>query len=514
MSTVNPSSTDPASQPDQDAGNAEESHFGSRFLFFNAVPSWLVSAILHLLLIVLLAFWRLPGSNKTIVQLLTETEEAVEVEEIELKEFTPTDLPQFEDAEPTEDEFMVIDDKTFEEEVEIETFEFDSNVSELEDPYKLTAVEPTATIGITANSKTLDRSAASKEKMLKDAGGNEASERAVLDALNWIVQHQLPDGGWSFDHTTGPGAFRRTPGPGEARQARFGATAMAILPLLGAGQTHLEGEPKFKEAIRKGLKYLVENQQRVALRGGGVGGSLYEPEGNMYSHGLATIALCEAYAMTKDRDLLYPAQAAINFIVYAQDDTSGGWRYAPKSGGDTSVVGWQFMALKSGQMGFLTIPERTIGKAVQFLDSVQTESGAKYGYAEPGGGISTTSIGLLCRMYLGWDKENPAMARGVEYLGQQGPSKNNMYYNYYATQVMRHYGGDDWKKWNKAMRDYLIAQQADKGNAKGSWYFEHNWSKRGGRLYNTSLACMILEVYYRHLPIYGSKAAEEEFPLE
>ncbi|MEE2641296.1 MAG: prenyltransferase/squalene oxidase repeat-containing protein [Planctomycetota bacterium] len=508
------STATPPAEAEQEQNPSEETSGGNRFIFFNAVPSWLVSAILHLLLVVLLAFWPLPGSSKSLVELLTETEEPVEVEELELKDFTPTDLQQFEDAQPQEDEFMVIDDQSFEEEVEIETFDFETSESELDDPLELKEVQPTAMIGITANSKTLDRSTKSKKKMLKEAGGNEASERAVLDALNWIVQHQLPDGGWSFDHTTGPGTFRKTPGPGEARQARFGATAMAILPLLGAGQTHLEGEAKFKASIRRGLMFLVENQKRVALPGGGVGGSFFEPGGNMYSHGLATIAICEAYAMTKDRDLLYPAQAAINFIVYAQDDTTGGWRYAPRAGGDTSVVGWQFMALKSGQMGFLTIPERTVGKAIQFLDSVQAESGAKYGYVEPGGGSSTTSIGLLCRMYLGWDKENPAMARGVEYLGKQGPSKNNMYYNYYATQVMRHYGGDEWKKWNKAMRDYLITQQSKKGNVKGSWYFDHHWSKRGGRLYNTSLACMVLEVYYRHLPIYGSKAAEEEFPLE
>ena len=29
-----------------------------------------------------------------------------------------------------------------------------------------------------------------------------------------------------------------------------------------------------------------------------------------------------------------------------------------------------------------------------------------------------------------------------------------MYYNYYATQVMRHWEGEEWEKWNKVMRDY------------------------------------------------------------
>lgn len=505
-----------ATEPRNESGEAAdaEPRSGSRFILFSAVPAWLVSAILHLVLVVLLAFWPLPGVDKTLVELLTETTKTEVVEEIELKEFTPQDVQTFEDATPTDDQFMVIDDSEFAEDVDLEDFDFSESITEKMDALQMDSLEVNATVGMTSATKSLDRSSESKKKMLKEAGGNEASERAVLDALNWIVQHQLPDGGWSFDHTIGPGAFRKSPGAGEARQARFGATAMAILPLLGAGQTHLEGEAKFKESIRKGLTFLVENQKKVALPGGAVGGSFYETEGNMYSHGLATIALCEAYAMSKDRDLVYPAQAAINFIVYAQDPVTGGWRYQPRQGGDTSVVGWQFMALKSGQMGYLTIPERTIANATRFLDAVQVESGAKYGYAEPGAGSSTTSIGLLCRMYLGWDKENPALERGVEFLGKSGPSKNNMYYNYYATQVMRHYGGEPWKRWNKAMRDYLVAQQSKAGNVKGSWYFDHQWSRRGGRLYNTSLGCMTLEVYYRHLPIYGSKAAEEEFPLE
>ena len=37
----------------------------------------------------------------------------------------------------------------------------------------------------------------------------------------------------------------------------------------------------------------------------------------MYSHGICTIALTEAYAMTGDRELLAAAQAALNYIVYA-----------------------------------------------------------------------------------------------------------------------------------------------------------------------------------------------------
>jgi hypothetical protein len=109
--------------------------------------------------------------------------------------------------------------------------------------------------------------------------------------------------------------------------------------------------------------------------------------------------------------------------------------------------------------------------------------------------------------------------RGYANLGPQfnrSAPRFNMYYNYYATQVMKHYGGDTWKRWNGKMRDFLVKSQSNEGDAKGSWYFgegDHG-AKVGGRLYATSLACMTLEVYYRYLPLYGNSATEDEFPLD
>ena len=89
-----------------------------------------------------------------------------------------------------------------------------------------------------------------------------------------------------------------------------------------------------------------------------------------------------------------------------------------------------------------------------------------------------------------------------------------MYYNYYATQVLRHYGGEDWTNWNEVMREYLIETQSKNGHQEGSWFFDGpHGTQQGGRHFSTSMATMILEVYYRHLPIYGTKATEVEFPL-
>ena len=354
------------------------------------------------------------------------------------------------------------------------------------------------------------RGAESRAAMVRDYGGTKESEVAVAMALKWIANHQNPDGGWSFDHTAA-GRRNCTCGDmGTAKTSFNGATAMALLPFLGAGNTHKKGE--YKKQVEAGLYYLTRS-----MKVNGATGDLTDAGGRMYSHGLCAITLTEAFAMTKDRQLMAPAQMSLNFITYAQDPVGGGWRYKPRQAGDTSVVGWQLMALKSGHMAYLNVPKNTVAGCYKFLDSVQANSGSTYGYTSPGGGHATTAVGLLCRMYLGWKKDEPALIRGVETISKWAPSKTDMYYNYYATQVMRHHGGPLWDKWNKTMRDHLVAtQKTGKGQCDntGSWHMGAGHGARvGGRLYNTALATMILEVYYRHMPIYAQQAAEDDFPL-
>jgi hypothetical protein len=364
-----------------------------------------------------------------------------------------------------------------------------------------------ATVGSYTGDGLSGRGEGKRGELARKSGGTEASEKSVVAALKWLAEHQMPNGGWSFNHTRAPSCGGQCRNPGKLEDARIGATAMALLPFLGAGQTHKTGS--YKKTVQSGLYFLVTQMKRTPQ-----GGNMWEPGGRMYSHGMASIALCEAYAMTHDKGLHQPAQEAVNFICYAQDPVGGGWRYDPREKGDTSVVGWQIMALKSGHMAYLVVPPSTAKKAFQFLDSVQEESGAFYGYLDPGRGEATTAIGLLCRMYLGWKKDNASLQRGVEWVSNTGPSMGNMYYNYYATQVMRHWEGDLWTKWNDVMRDQLVNSQAKGGHETGSWYMPGGdlGADQGGRLYCTSMATMILEVYYRHLPIYRKQSTEESFP--
>lgn len=354
---------------------------------------------------------------------------------------------------------------------------------------------PLASVGIDLHGQLAGRRPQLRGALLEAEGGTPQSEAAVLRGLRWLAAHQQQDGSWNFNHHLGTCAGRcRNPGTHASTTA---ATALVLLAFLGHGETHREGE--FCEAVRRGLYYLL-------ARGAETPHGLDLQEGTMYAQGLAAMALCEAYALTHDRGLQRPAQRALDFIVYAQDKQGGGWRYSPGMPGDTTVTGWQLMALRSGQMAYLVVPDECLEAAARFLDSVQQRYGACYGYQTPGQAVTTTSIGLLCRMYQGWQRTHEGLAAGVALLAAEGPSPDNMYYNYYATQVLHHWGGRPWDDWNQKMRERLIADQVADGHESGSWHYTGGRAAAGGRLYNTAMAVMTLEVYYRHLPLYRDTA--------
>ena len=60
----------------------------------------------------------------------------------------------------------------------------------------------------------------------------------------------------------------------------------------------------------------------------------------------------------------------------------GGWRYAPRQAGDTSVTGWQLMALKSGQMAGLSVRADVLKKVEKSLRMIDDGS---YGWCEETG---------------------------------------------------------------------------------------------------------------------------------
>lgn len=334
------------------------------------------------------------------------------------------------------------------------------------------------------------RVGATKAALLELGEGTNASEAAVAKGLMWLARVQSADGVWKLD-----GNF---PDKGNANDAA--GTALGLLPFLGAGKTHKASKDNpYDKPIERALTALINMQDKKT-------GAFSR---DMYAHGLATIAMSEAFAMSQDYNLKRPTQLALNFIVKAQHE-GGGWRYSPGQAGDTSVTGWQIMALKSGLMAGLDVPAISLRRAQLFLDSVASPSTEGSGYTGPQPTPTMTAVSLLCRQYVsGWGRQNLRLIKAVDNHIKPNaprPEKKDVYYYYYATQVMHNLGGDDWKAWNTKMREQLIASQENdrsKPETWGSWPTAGDqWGRNGGRLMVTSLNLLTLEVYYRYLPLY------------
>jgi hypothetical protein len=244
-------------------------------------------------------------------------------------------------------------------------------------------------------------------EMVRQEGGTTLTEAAVARGLQWLHKHQNADGSWSLDR------FNRSSGctcsaPAGIHSDSAG-TSLALLPFLGAGQTHLVGH--YRESVAGGLRWLIAHQkQNGDLRADSAGNS------GMYAQGQGAIVLCEAFFMTGDEALRVPAQLAIDFIVDAQHG-AGGWRYKPREPGDTSVFGWQLMALQSARAANLTVPPETLILASHYLDSVQSDDGARYNYmGRRRADHVMTAEALLCRMYMGWTTSDPGLQRGMAFL--------------------------------------------------------------------------------------------------
>ena len=409
--------------------------------------------------------------------------------------------------------------------------------------------------------------------------GNYATPEAIQaidQGLFWLARHQLADGGWGFDHRVGI-CQGRCPDPGDLLGARVAATGLALLPFLGSGHTPTHG--KYRHRVAAGINFLINSM--------GNDGSLWRPEGQMYGHGIATLALCECYGMMAqapppepdedtsifvDPDAFDPdklseedrkkweeeqkkrnrgfgdqrradrekrerealekgagrldvgrlrraATKAAEYIIRAQSG-DGGWRYKPGERGDTSVLGWQIMAMKSAKDAGLGWNRGSIASANGFLNSVQYEAagdqaygfvGTRYAYM-PNKQIkteATTAIGVLCRMYMGTSPYHPGMKVAIERIGKRGPMSGDMYYNYYANQIMFQHGGEPWEQWTERLSATLQGSQSRQGHMEGSWFFgrgaDHG-GESGGRLYATAMACLCLEESFRHLPMFREMA--------
>jgi hypothetical protein len=332
---------------------------------------------------------------------------------------------------------------------------------------------------------------------IEQLGGSDKTEEAIKRSLDWFTRNQEGDGRWSIGKHGGQ------------KNHDIAATSFAVLCYFGWGIKHNQpGKPdKHQKTVQKALKWLVDNM--------GKDGDFTNGQGNgMYDQGVATMALAEAYGLTKDPVLKEPLRKSVDFIIKAQNPNHGAWDYKPWHKGpkgnriDTSVSGWQIMALRSARMAGIKIKERPFQLASKWLDTIGAgQNRGLYGYdSRRYKSDAMVAEGLFAQQLLGTPPSHARMKESINHIASKPPKKGkrDFYYWYYGCLSLYQNQGPAWDEWNARIKPIWLDLQVKNGPNSGSW--DHNKGgkhmKEMGRVITTALATLSLEVYYRYLPLY------------
>jgi prenyltransferase beta subunit len=306
---------------------------------------------------------------------------------------------------------------------------------------------------------------------------------SVRKGLDYLAQKQDADGG-----------FQSSQGGAEYPTAM---TALAGMAFLANGCTPSRGP--YADQVRKCINFLVAQQDKTGLIARG-------PENGrpMYGHGFSLMFLSCVHGMEQDpKNRERIGQIIKNAIQLTASGQSnlGGWYYTPGSYDEGSVTVTQMQALRAAHNAGFTIPKGTIEGAIKYLELCKSpEGGIIYSYRSGGDTRTPITAAAVCCLYSTGDYDSPLAETCLKYVQKEFKNTQNefssghyFYLHLYASQAFYQAGDEYWDAYFPAARDNLLKQQAQDGS----------WSGDGvGQVYGTALACMLLQLPYKYLPIY------------
>lgn len=345
-------------------------------------------------------------------------------------------------------------------------------------------------------------------------------ELSIERGLKWLYSHQDQNGRWDndrfFKHDQ---AGSQKDGPGSAVHD-VGATGLALLAFLGAGNTTTTGP--YKETVLKAARWL-RNQQ-------GPNGLFGTPASHdfIYDHAIASFAMCEAYGISKDMRLKKAAQMGINYLESHRNPYAC-WRYQPRDNdNDSSVTGWCLRAYRSASDFGLQVNRQALKITANFLDELTDPASGRLGYTKRGegssrhpgdhatrfpieSGESLTALGLASRFLLKQSPDRqPVMRLAADRLLAKLPDATNAgavdhYYWFHGTTAMMSMGGNHWQQWSRAAAATLLGMQRKDGHLLGSWDSSGVWGRDGGRVYSTALMLVSMQTICRYIRLRRDK---------
>ena len=472
---------------------------------FGGTPWYVTSTLIHAIILILLFLLISPQVENirrsiTIEMEFLPEEPPVEEKDPEIKE-DPKEVPIESDVKVEVPEVIVTTtDVQVSEKIETES-ELNNDDAE-GDPDNLASFDSQAKgtpalIGVGASGGgggggiKGNRIGSNKRTALRIGDGGPNTERAVNAGLRWLAEHQEADGSWDCDKYEGG---NHDPS----------VTAMALLAFLGSGNSMEFGE--YKNNVKRGVQYLISQHD-----GNGLVGK------HRYEAAITLMALAEAYGMGSgsegDRELENIVQKQVDYAVRTQND-SGSWDYKPNSmRNDTSVMGWWVMGLKSAKVAGFDVPKATVEKALKHLENEAYVGGDGYDdgkvlYTPGKGGTKPAMVAvyLSSAQFLGRSRtDQKVVACAGASLNDLPTGKDHyLYKTYYQALGLFQMGpkSEYWRTFNKAMKSSVLSGQIKTGTVKdkkGSWDPDSSHAaKEGGRVYQTALSVLCMEIYYRY----------------
>ena len=308
----------------------------------------------------------------------------------------------------------------------------------------------------------------------------EASD-AIRRGLNWIASQQNQKGHWPESEWS------------------LAISSLAGLALAAKGPSH---RGKVTRSLLRFTDYVLDHAGRNGL--------IHSPGNSRpaLGQGFALLFLTQVYGMfdqKRDERIQEVLRKGIKYILDHQT-VEGGWyeNYGTNAAHYWIITVSQIQALRAARRCGFAIPKTPIRKAVAFVDKTPfcTCSEPCYG---------NDAARLVTLIAAGDYKNESLVPRGRKLLSDLKYDFKKLSYpvytHLYAAQALHYHGGREWTSYYEQIRDTLVRTQKRPRAGHGYWDRQYRGHSRNkpGKVYATAVACLILQIPYRTLPMLNYK---------
>ena len=287
----------------------------------------------------------------------------------------------------------------------------------------------------------------------------------------------------------------------------IGVTSLAALAFMAAGNP--PGRGPYGDAVARAVDYLLSHVTPTGSETAGYVTAADDRQSRTHGHGLATLALAQAYMVSPDsprgRRIAAALELAVRRIEISQG-AEGGWYYDPRRSveHEGSVTICLVQGLRAARNAGIHVDTKVIARAIDYVQRLQDERGGfRYGLHDDKTTVALTAA-CLSTLHATGIYDGQVVERGYDYVwrelaarqsGQPSKAASYPYYErFYLSQALwQHKDETAYEGWASGARKKVLTRQ----RADGSWT-----DRRYGSSYATAMNVLFLALPDGLLPIF------------